>query len=206
MIKSVQVTDLAPIYQPYINQLRTWAWWYTLDLIGQDELPFRQMDWPLTPAAQRAVDLGTWIDRTKFLLAQLYKPFAQYDWPNPTTPFRDPTLATVARGYNLDLLGQDRLPNRQQDWPNPTPLPDYTVLRGFALPFNPALNSGDLTKIIRQQQWPLAPGPLQPDRSFSVPFNPNLPPTPPVVTPSVLNKPMLAGPGYLNVIPGEKPS
>jgi hypothetical protein len=206
MIKSAQVTDLAPIYPPYINQLRTWVWWYSLELIGQDELPFRQTDWPLTPAAQRAVDLGTWIDRTKFLLAQLYKPFAQYDWPNPTAPFRDPTLATVARGYNLDLLGQDSLPNRQQDWPNPTPFPDYTVLRGFALPFNPALNSGDLTKITRQQQWPLAPGPLQPDRSFSVPFNPNLPPTPPVVTPSVLNKPMLAGPGYLNVIPGEKPS
>ena len=28
----------------------------------------------------------------------------------------------------------------------------------------------------------------------------------PVVTPAVYNKPMLAGPGYLNVIPGEKPS
>ena len=28
----------------------------------------------------------------------------------------------------------------------------------------------------------------------------------PSVTPAVYNKPMLAGPGYLDVIPGEKPS
>jgi hypothetical protein len=199
-----KVYELAPSQKPAEQpQLRSWTWWYDQTLIGQDELPFRQSDWPLTPAAQRAVDLATWLDRTKFLLQ---KPVAQYDWPNPTAFARDPTLATVARGYNLDLLGQDQLPNRQQDWPNPTPFADYTVLRGWSLPFNPGLNSGDLTKIARQQQWPLAPGPLQPDRGFSVPFNPNLPPTPPVVTPSVLNKPMFAGPGYLNVIPGEKPS
>jgi len=129
----------------------TWAASYNKNLIGQDRLPFRQQDWPLTPAPQQAAQ--TWIDQTKILLtavqrpfvqsdwpvpqppqgaiqtwintvslalnASLGKPFAQTDWPNPTQPARDPTLSTVAAGYNLNLIGQDRLPNRQQDWPLP---------------------------------------------------------------------------------------
>jgi hypothetical protein len=209
MIKSAQVTDLPPIYPPYINQLRTWAWWYNFDLIGQDQLPFRQMDWPLTPAAQRAVDLGTWIDRTKFLLNQLYKPFAQYDWPNPTTPFRDPTLATLARGYNLDLLGQDRLPNRQQDWPlSPAYAP--TLLQTWIAPTNLPLvpvaqlppgimNFGVITN--RPQLRADVPADL-----YTITHAQQIPQPTPTVTPAVYNKPMLAGPGYLDVIPGEKPS
>jgi hypothetical protein len=188
-----------------VPSAQSWEWSYNKNLIGQDQLPFRQADWPLTPAAQRAIDLATWIDRTRFLLT---KPFAQLDWPNPIPSARDPTLTTVAHGYNLDLIGQDRLPNRQQDWPLPIASDPYS-LRAYILALNIGLTTGftDLTKIARQQYWPVPMGPIQPDRGFAFGSNPNLPPTPPPPAgPAVLNKPMLAGPGYLNVIPGEKPS
>jgi hypothetical protein len=209
MIKSAQVYDLAPIYQPYINQLRTWAWQYNLNLIGQDErLTGAQIyDLPpaLTPTAQRAADLATWIDRVKWWL---FIPFRQTDWPNPTQPFRDPTLTSWAANYNVNLIGQDRMAFRQQDWPNPIAPDPYASLRAWTLPLNIGLTLPPLVPplALSNKDWPVPMGPIQPNRGFTVPFNPNLPPTPPVVTPSVLNKPMLAGPGYLNVIPGEKPS
>jgi len=103
-----------------IPPARSWEFSFNLNLIAQDVLPSRQSDWPLTPAAQRSVDLSTWIDRAKFILQ---KPTAQLDWPNPTQPARDPTLATITESFNLNLRGQDRLPNRQQDWPLPAPAP-----------------------------------------------------------------------------------
>jgi hypothetical protein len=103
-----------PIPQAPQQPAQSWASSYNLNLIGQDQLPNRQSDWPLTPAAQRAADLATWINRVQW---QLFKPFAQLDWPNPTPFARDPTLATIAASYNRNLVGQDRLPNRQQDWP-----------------------------------------------------------------------------------------
>jgi hypothetical protein len=208
-----EITELAPSQKPAEQpQLRSWAWWYNQNLIGQDELPFRQSDWPLTPAAQRAADLAIWIDRVKFWLL---KPFAQTDWPNPTQPFRDPTLATVARGYNLDLIGQDQLPNRQQDWPlsaafTPTLLQTWIAATNFALlmpavPLVPPL-------FLRNQDWPNPTAPAYPSnlrawptQGSPAPIIPGVPPPPPV-GPAVYNKPMLAGPGYLNVIPGEKPS
>jgi hypothetical protein len=207
-----ELYELAPSQKPPEQvQLHSWAWCYDLNLIGQDELPFRQQDWPLTPAAQRAVDLATWVDRVKWWLL---KPFAQLDWPNPTQPFRDPTLATVARGYNLDLLGQDQLPNRQQDWPLPQTA-EYTLLRAFILSLNiPLLAPPTLVPplFLRNQDWPNPTAPAYPNnlRAWPIqgspaPIIPGVPP-PPVTGPAVYNKPMLAGPGYLNVIPGEKPS
>jgi hypothetical protein len=207
-----EVTELAPSQKPPEQvQLHSWAAWYNLNLIGQDELPFRQTDWPLTPAAQRGVDLATWVDRVKFWLL---KPFAQYDWPNPTQPFRDPTLAGIARGYNLDLLGQDQLPNRQSDWPLPQTA-EYTLHRAFILPLNiPLLAPPTLVPplFLRNQDWPNPTAPAYPNnlrawptQGSPAPIIPGIPPPPPT-GPAVYNKPMLAGPGYLNVIPGEKPS
>jgi hypothetical protein len=208
-----EVTELAPSQKPPEQvQLHSWAWSYNLNLVGQDQLPFRQQDWPLTPAAQRGVELATWLDRVKFWLL---KPFAQYDWPNPTQPFRDPTLATIARGYNLDLIGQDQLPNRQQDWPLsaafiPISLQTWIAATNFALlmpatPLVPPL-------FLRNQDWPNPTAPAYPNnlrawptQGTPAPIIPGVPPPPPV-GPAVYNKPMLAGPGYLNVIPGEKPS
>ena len=122
-----------------------WEASYNKNLIGQDQLPFRQQDWPLTRAVDRA---GDWIQQTALVLTAVQrpfvqsdwplpqvpqgaiqtwintialaltaKPFTQTDWPNPTPFARDPTLATITASYNRNLVGQDRLPNRQQDWP-----------------------------------------------------------------------------------------
>jgi len=130
---------------------RSWEFSYNRNLIGQDQLPFRQQDWPLTPVPQRAAE---WIQQTALVLTAVQrpfvqsdwplpqvpqgaiqtwintiglaltaKPFNQQDWPNPTPFARDPTLSTIAASYNRNLIGQDRLPNRQQDWPLPAPAP-----------------------------------------------------------------------------------
>ena len=156
---------------------RSWEFSYNKNLIGQDQLPFRQQDWPLTRAVDRA---GEWIQQTALALtAAAPRPFVQSDWPNPTQPFRDPTLRAWAPPLNIGLLApQPLLPPlylRNQDWPNP---------RGPIYP-------SDL------RAWPIQGSPA--------PIIPGVPPPPPV-GPAVYNKPMLAGPGYLNVIPGEKPS
>jgi hypothetical protein len=214
----IDQTKLSLIAKPFLQNdwpltpapaqpAQSWTASYNLNLIGQDRLPFRQNDWPLTPAAQRQVDLANWINRVQF---QLQKPTAQYDWPNPIPPFRDPTIATIARGYNLDLIGQDQLPNRQQDWPNPIAPDPYAALRVWISSVNIALTQilPPLAPplLMSTKDWPLARGPLQPDRGFSSGLNPNLPPAPPPVSQAVYNKTFLAGPGYLNVIPGQKPS
>ena len=96
---------------------RSWEFSYNRNLIGQDQLPFRQTDWPVTRAIDRA---GEWIQQTALVLTALQRPFAQFNWPNPIPPARDPTLATIAASYNRNLVGQDRLPFAQNDWPNPS--------------------------------------------------------------------------------------
>src|SRR5262249_13965648 len=52
---------------------RSWTWSYNLNLIGQDKLPFRQKEWPLTPAPERSNELLTWIERVKLLLLVPFK-------------------------------------------------------------------------------------------------------------------------------------
>jgi hypothetical protein len=137
------------------------------------------MDWPLTPASQRAVELSTWLDRVKLLLAV---PFKQTDWPVPP-PLPPPDRGFVS-SYNRNLIGQDRLPNRQQDWPL-TQSATAAVIQTWIQSVNLALLapppvSGPLGVLLNQYDWPLPNrGPVQPDRSFGF-FNPNLyPPTPP---------------------------
>jgi hypothetical protein len=143
-----QITDLTP-RGPEPDWRRSWEFSYNKNLIGQDQLPFRQSDWPLPQAPAQAAQ--TWIDQTKILLTAVQrpfvqsdwqlpqiapqavqtwtntialaltaKPFNQQDWPNPTPLARDPTLSTITASYNKNLIGQDRLPNRQQDWPLPS--------------------------------------------------------------------------------------
>ena len=65
---------------------------------------------------------------------------------------------------------------------------------------------------LRNQDWPNPIAPAYPSnlrvwptQGTPAPIIPGVPPPPPV-GPAVYNKPMLAGPGYLSVIPGEKPS
>ena len=155
------VTDLAPL-DP--RDYRTWISFYNLNLIGQDQLPFRQSDWPLTPAQGRSADLATWIDRTKFLLL---KPTAQLDWPNPTSPARDPTLTSWAASYNLNLIGKDQLPFRQSDWPNPSvsiPAPllrDWIQNVNLALLYPPQILTLPLVASRLSDLVPFGPAPLQ---------------------------------------------
>jgi hypothetical protein len=124
-------------------------------------------------------------------------------------------LATVTRGYNLDLIGQDQLPNRLQDWPNPTAPDPLASLRAFILPLNLSLMPAVALLpplYMRNQDWPNPGAPIYPNnlrawptQGTSAPIIPGIPPPPPT-GPAVYNKTFLAGPGYLDAIPGNKPS
>jgi hypothetical protein len=224
---------------------RSWTWSYNLDLLGQDQLPFRQQDWPLTPALGRSADLLTAINTTRFAIVLPFNqtdwplprgpqpllqtwintialpliavPFNQTYWPNPTPPFRDPTLASWAASYNPNLIGQDRLPNRQQDWPlspayAPTLLQTWIEQTNTALLATTVSPYAPLPYLARNQDWPLPGAPIYPNdlrawptQGSPAPVIPGIP-APPTIGPAVYNKTFLAGPGYLDVIPGNKPS
>jgi hypothetical protein len=92
---------------------RSWTAGYNLDLVGQDQLPFRQQDWPLTPTVARA---GDWIQQTALTLKGIpQNPFFQTDWPLPQAPLG--AIQTWTNTFALSLIGQDKLPFRQSDWP-----------------------------------------------------------------------------------------
>jgi hypothetical protein len=174
---------------------RSWESWYNRNLIGKDQLPnrqsdwpvptpaprpdetwiqqalkvvqapFSQVDWPLTPAAGRGVDLSTWIGRAANLIA---KPFNQQDWPNPTPLAREPGLASWAASYNKNLIGQDLLPLRQVDWPTPVTAQQaaqsWIDLTKFWLAANP----------FAQRDWPLPAPPSGPALGWQWAYNLNL--------------------------------
>lgn len=149
---------------------------YNRNLIGQDQLPFRQLDWPTTPVPQRAIDLNTWIDRVRLLLAV---PLRQLDWPNPIQP---PTQ--VQTWLNTFIPPSAISPFKQLDWP--LTLVAAQPDRGFATSFNRNLVGQDKLPI-RQLDWPNPNlGPMQPDiRTFGA-FNIELFPPPAPVTPTLL--------------------
>src|SRR5215472_11921470 len=68
-------------------------------------------DQPPTPLAQQSAF-------PNYLVLQPTVTFImrQSDWPLPSPRFRDPTLATIARGYTLELIGQDQLPVGDQTY------------------------------------------------------------------------------------------
>jgi hypothetical protein len=186
---------------------RTWTWWQ-VGMLGQDKLPAGAQVTDLPPRAPlRASDISTWIQSVNLSLATI-RPFAQNDWPLPQQPSR---LDQTYTWRQVGMLGQDQLPTGQQITdlaPRGANQPDRSFVLGLNLPlttFVPPV--GPLGIVANQYDWPLPRGPSQPDRGFAFGFNPNLPPTPPPpLGPAVYAKPMFAGPGYLNVIPGEKPS
>lgn len=163
-------STLAPAIQPAgeqyterletgpIQPLRSWTWNYNLNLIGQDKLPFRQQDWPLTPDIREP---RTWLAGFR---PDRIKPFNQQDWPVPIAP-QQPALSWTA-SYNLNLIGQDRLPFRQQDWPlTPDVREPRTWLQGFR---------ADRIKPFNQQDWPVPIAPQQPAYSWTASYNLNL--------------------------------
>jgi hypothetical protein len=125
-----------PVAPPRLDQTFTAS--YNKNLVGQDRLPNRQQDWPLTQSATAAV-IQTWIQSVN--LALLAPPVVgplgvlsnQYDWPlTPPAPQPD---RGVFVSFNKNLIGQDRLPSRQTDWPLPNRGPAQPD-RGFSF-FNP---------------------------------------------------------------------
>jgi hypothetical protein len=187
MIKSAQVTDLAPrdftrllqtwiqsvnialltqpeVLEVYIkrseNQVprgyepdwrRSWEWQYNKNLIGQDALPFRQNDWPLTSAPAQAAQ--TWIDQTKIALFQPTYPlttFSQYDWAVPRDYQRQ--VQTWTNSVPLALVAK---PTAQYDWPTPTPFARDPTLAIIAESYNRNLVGRDKLPV-RQSDWPLS--------------------------------------------------
>jgi hypothetical protein len=108
------VYDLAP--RAPGQPAQSWTWNYNLNLIGQDQLPVRQSSWPLTDAPIYHVQLRTWFGAVPPTVAAV--PFAQYSWPNSRGVVFPVNLGTITASYNINLIGQDRLPFRQQDWPH----------------------------------------------------------------------------------------
>jgi hypothetical protein len=198
------VTDLAPRGPLHHVQLRNWLWNYNLNLIGKDELPagelfterpplapsllqtwistvnlaltvaparpFSQEDWPLTPAAIREPNLRIWISQTKLLLAV---PFVQNDWPIPTR--QPPAARTWTWQYNLNLIGQDKLPSGAEV----TALPPQPVLSAIALrtwvqSVNLALVTIAAAKPFNQYDWPVPRGYLRTTPSWAAFYNLNL--------------------------------
>jgi len=170
MATGLQVYDLAPIYQPYINHLRTWSWQYNLNLIGKDRLPVGEVIWerptlPIPPAL-------TWLEGPQYEL--IAKPFLQSDWPNPTQPYR--VEQTWAASYNLNLIGQDRLPVGEIVFDLPP--------RDFARLFQTWISSVNAALVVTpsvldilkpQRDWPVPRG-AEPDyrRSWEWQYNKNL--------------------------------
>jgi hypothetical protein len=180
--------DLAPRDdRPY--QLRSWTWTYNLNLIGKDQLPVgnRISDLPprVTPAA-----IQTWISQVNLALSRPAAPFSQTDWQNPRWPQQAVTNRTWTAGYNLNLIGKDRLPTgeavfdlapRGHIYP-----PD---LRTFVRQLNLALIVPPAPLPKNQKDWPLPGAPHYPisirsfinfsNIAFIVPPPPEVPPRDP---------------------------
>lgn len=213
---------------------RSWEWSYNRNLIAQDQLPIRQQDWPNPVQPAQVKD---WIQGVNISLTAAPKPFAQYDWPISLGAAQP--IQIVVASFNLNLIGQDRLPTgaRAYDlWPAGPQQPD----RFIGASYNRNLIGQDRLPN-RQSDWPLNFGPLQPDRFVAGSYNKNLigqdrlppganfygrldlGPAPllqqaiyeynlafiPTVTPppsaAVYAKTFLAGPGFLQHIPGGNP-
>jgi hypothetical protein len=180
--------DLAPRDdRPY--QLRSWTWAYNLNLIGKDQLPVgnRISDLPprITPAA-----VQTWISQVNLALSRPAVPFSQTDWQNPRWPQQAVINRTWTASFNLNLIGQDRLPTGEAVFdlaPRGHVYP--TDLRTFIRQLNLALIVPPAPLPKNQKDWPLPGQPLYPtsNRSFInfsniafiVPPPPEIPPRDP---------------------------
>lgn len=178
----VDVTDLPPRAAQQPIQIFTAT--FNKNLIGQDQLPSgaRSTDLPvqLTPAI-----LQTWINQTNLALSLIAEPFAQTDWPLTPGP-RQPAQSFTA-SYNLNLIGQDRLPSGEQTTDLPPRAPLSSIQLGtWITSVNLALLAGVLPS--RQMDWPLQSDPFRAGARRAIDgwipgINPNLfpPPTAPTL-------------------------
>ena len=132
---------------------RSWEWQYNKNLIGQDQLPVRQRDWPLAPAPIQAAQ--TWINQTSLLLTAAptfpLTTFSQYDWPVPRDYQRQ--VQTWTNTIALALVAK---PFAQTDWPNPTQFARDPTLATTTASYNQNLIGQDKLPN-RQQDWQLTP-------------------------------------------------
>lgn len=173
----VQADWPTPVPTLFPTSLRTWATSYNPNLVGKDQLPNRQQDWPLpNPGPAYAIQLRTWTwSYNQNLIGQDQLPFRQQDWPLPTQPAYFAQWRTWTWSYNLNLIGKDQLPFRQQDWPLPGRPDGFAQWRSWLWWYNQNLIGQDVLPF-RQQDWPL---PGRPDgfaqwRSWTWNYNPNL--------------------------------
>ena len=155
---AVPNTTISKLYDRPILPIPPAVGWeasFNKNLIGQDQLPFRQQDWP---NPQRVVERAqTWIDQTKIQLTAVQNPFRQSDWPAPTTAQQP--IQSWTSSFNLNLVGQDKLPFRQSDWPlTPSARPGRDpTLDSWTGRFNLNLIGQDRLPN-RQQDWSLPAG------------------------------------------------
>ena len=137
-------------------QLRTWTGQYNKLLIGKDKLPFRKLDWPLTPAPVRGKGLGTWLGAyNKNLIGKDKLPFRGISDLPPQPPLFANSLRTWLGPFDLLLFTQPvQRPFVETDWPLPQslPRPNYS----FTNSYNKNLISQDKLPF-RQDDWPLTP-------------------------------------------------
>lgn len=148
-----------PVQAARLDQ--TWTWRQT-GMAGQDRLPNRQQDWPLSVLYSLPRIDQTWAWRQTDKFGQDLLPFRQQDWQNPAAP---PPAAFTWSWNQTGAFGQDKLPNRQQDWPNPVgPAPlDQAWTQGFS----PLRTTVTVTFPFRQQDWPLPGQPPQIDQTWA---------------------------------------
>jgi hypothetical protein len=137
---------------PYpVDWYKSWESWYSQELIGKDVLPFRQQDWPNPYPV-------TWYKSLEVNLLQttlkppFQAPFYQTDWPNPQPVS---WYKSQESSYNLNLIGQDKLPNRQQDWPLPYPTTWYNSLTQNLLQSTLFVTPAPPFSTSRNYDWPL---------------------------------------------------
>jgi hypothetical protein len=143
------VTDLAPRAPSPL--IKSWEWSYNINLIGKDRLPAGSQVYELP---QRAPDplVRSWAEETTQLFTLPPSiPFLQRDWPLPGTyPRLDQTWV---RSYNLNLIGQDRLPVRGKIYDIP---PQGALGRNIFIFVSRGLRSPSITALFfAQHDWPL---------------------------------------------------
>src|SRR5215475_9793283 len=164
-----QVSDLPPRAYPE-PATRTWVWSYNLNLVGKDQLPTGEQIYTLPPVGpEYPTSLRTWTGLPVPAVAA--NPFYQLDWPinlGPIQPLRSWTWS-----YNLNLVGQDKLPVGEQISDLPPRAYEYSVaLRSWIVNL---LQSTLYPLPYGVQIYDLPPsGPLQPLRSWTWSYNLNL--------------------------------
>jgi hypothetical protein len=161
----------------------SWAWNYNLNLIGQDQLPPGEIFTDRPAAIAWFRDWALNLQQTT--LAVVITPRNQFDWSLPQAPSR--IQQTITASYNLNLIGQDKLPTGEQVFElaprGPAPLLQTWQLSAFIpnYPLPQALPPG------LQFDWPVPTAPYRLDYASAFaepPYRiPPAPPAPPTVQP-----------------------